>query len=663
MNASFLIRLKKLSPNQQKWLAEQINARKDATKKQAKSAGSLVAYFVGKEGLNESNLRQRVKEMLPPYMMPTSFVKLEELPRLPNGKINLKALPFSTPISSTSTNLDKQNLNNPSVLNAIEGKLLEIWADVLNFEMLGIHDNFFEIGGDSILSIQIIAKARKEGIIITANQIFEHQTIAELALFAKTELEKEEIESIPVGKVPLMPIQNWFFEEHKIAPHHWNQAVIFDVKDLLAQDLVKEAVHHILISQEALRLSFRIKDDIEASFLAPEKINTFKTIDLAQESETKQNERIKAISAQVHSNLKLASSGLFQCIYFKCQPIQSNKLLIIAHHLVTDSISWKIILEEFTNVCNQLIKGNLNQVSTKKSSYQKWCNHLNDLAQSNRLQEEIKFWESQKSYSDSLPTDYQVKLPVPESSIKVKRLTLGRELTKTLREEVPKSYQTRINEVLITALLQAIGKWATINSLCIGLEGHGREAIQSNLDLSNSVGWFTSYYPLSLNWQNHTNGLEDLKRIKEKLRNVPNGGIGYGILRYLKKTPSELKTLNQQPLIVFNYLGNQKFIESNLFGSARIVNEEARHPESERFYMFEINARIQDHQLHIDWHYSQNLHRDKTINTLLISFEKHLLTLIDNCLKPDGGGYTPSDFPDADLSQEDLDNLLDKLLY
>src|SRR5215213_4366218 len=269
--SDFQERIKHLSAPQKLLLARRISAEnRTKTSGQSGSNQSIVAYLVADQQIETNDLRESLKDKLPEYMIPSKFVQLDELPRLPNGKIDVNSLKL--PVEDRSS-FSKIDISAPQTETEI--RLVEIWEEVLGFHPIRVRDNFFEIGGDSILSIQIVAKARQKGIFLAPNQIFEHQTISELALFAKTE-NKNIGEEIIIGNVPLLPIQHWFFEEHKNAPNYWNQAMMFDVPENLNPDILQRGIEYLIEYHDALRLGFEKTEGGWNAFVAePTEVNAF----------------------------------------------------------------------------------------------------------------------------------------------------------------------------------------------------------------------------------------------------------------------------------------------------------------------------------------------------------------------------------------------------
>ncbi|HTE28643.1 condensation domain-containing protein [Flavitalea sp.] len=648
--SDFQERINRLSRQQMLLLARQIGADNTTnTSGQSNSTQCIAAYLVADGPIETNDLRQGLKDKLPEYMIPSKFVQLDELPRLPNGKIDLNSLKL--PVEEKSS-FSKTGVSTPKT--KVEIQLVEIWEEVLGFRPIGVHDNFFEIGGDSILSIQIVAKARQKEIFLAPNQMFENQTISELALFAKTENRNITEEKI-VGNVPLLPIQHWFFEEHKNAPHHWNQAMIFDVPGNLNTDILQKSIEYLVKHHDALRLRFEKTEGSWDAFVTkhPE-VNAFSSIDLTGSSTLEMDSTIEAKSAELQTNQDLSKSGLFKTLFVKCGLGYQSKMLLIAHHLVVDNISWQILVSDLESIYVQLSRDEEIVLFSKTTSYPKWGNHLIELSKSSGFDDEIEFWKEQ-NYSGQIPTDIDSHLPIVEKSIKTLALEIDSAATEKLLRNSNEAYHTKTEELLIAALMLGFEKWANIKSLCLGLEKHGRK--YNEVDLTNTVGWFTTYFPVSLKIEDGTSLKSSIISIKEKLRSIPNEGIGFGVLRYLKK----LDGLTQKPQVIFNFLGNQTLYDSDVLGKGKFISKGVRSPRSERHHLLEINAFIQEGRLNLLFSFSEEFHKPEAIQNLVGLFESTLRRLIEHCSSQEASEYSPSDFPEADLSQDDFDTLLNQI--
>ncbi|XWK88454.1 MAG: MupA/Atu3671 family FMN-dependent luciferase-like monooxygenase [Phormidium sp.] len=622
----------------------------------------IVAYVVAEtEGtLTTNELRSHTKAKLPDYMVPSAFVFLEALPLTHNGKIDRKSLP----IPESRSGID-QNIVHPRT--ATEETLTIIWQQVLGIKEIGIYDNFFELGGDSILSISIISKARQAGLELSVKQLFTNQTIAELAAVAGVSKVTQIEQGLVTGEVELTPIQQWFFEQKLVEPEHFNQAFLLTTPSNFQPELLEPIWQQLLIHHDALRLRFtQSKSGWEQIHATPTDKIAISYFDLSTLAENEHKSTIESTANSLQASLNLAEN-LVQIAYLKLGENQEGRLLIVIHHLVVDGVSWRILLEDLQTAYQQLSQGQAIGLPPKTTSYQNWAQQLTNYALSDVLKSELSYWLTE-SYANvsSIPVDY----PQGENTVASAKnisVSLNEAETRSLLQDVPKAYSTQINDVLLTALVLVLSKWTNSNSVLFNLEGHGREDIIEGVDLSRTVGWFTTIFPVCVQLENTNkqNLGEVLKSVKEQLRSIPNKGIGYGLLRYLtddRDIQSQIKNLTEAE-ICFNYLGqfSQLFHQSSLLELAKESSGNSQSLPSKRSNLLEINAIITNDKLQIDWTYSSNIHNSSTIEKIAQEFVSTLQELIAHCLSPESAGFTPSDFPLVQISQLELDQILENL--
>lgn len=620
----------------------------------------LVAYIVPEEqiaNLKSFELRDFVKQKLPEYMVPSQFISLKALPLTANGKIDRKSLPAPEAI--------KPELQASFVapLTPAEVALAKIWAQLLGLEQVSIHDNFFELGGDSIISIQAIAKANQVGLRLTPKQIFEHQTIAKLALVADTISKTESEQGLVIGSVPLTPIHQSFFAQNLPELHHWNQSFLLELQQGIEPMLLQQAIHCLLAHHDALRLRFRPKVDAWESFNAGvDQELPFTKFDFSDIVQEQKQAAIEAKAAELQASLDLSSNRLVQVALFDLGSDQNSRLLIIIHHLAVDGISWRILLSDLQTALEQLQRNEEINLPAKTTSFKQWAECLQEYAHQKTLYSQLDYWcsESRKQVS-SLPVDYVGGLNTVSTS-KTLSVLLNEAETTALLQEVPAVYHTQVNDVLLTALAKTFAEWTGEQSLLVNLEGHGREDIFNDVDLSRTVGWFTTLFPVLLDLENSSNVGDALKAIKEQLRSIPNRGFDYGVLRYLCSDTTITNTLATMPQakVCFNYLGqfDQVLQESSLFTIAPESSGETRSPLGNRRHLLEINGFVTGGCLQLDWIYSAAIHKQVTVSSLAQKFVQALREIISHCQSTNAGGYTPSDFSKANLSQKELDNFL-----
>jgi amino acid adenylation domain-containing protein/non-ribosomal peptide synthase protein (TIGR01720 family) len=618
----------------------------------------LVAYVVvnQKSAHTINELRRFLQEQLPEYMVPSAFVQLEALPLTPNGKVDRRALPMPDTV--------RPELAGTYVAprTPVEEVLAKIWAEVLRLEQVGIHDNFFELGGDSILSIQIIAKAHQAGLQLTPTQMFQHPTLAELAVVVGTTTAVQAEQGLVTGHVLLTPIQQWFFEQELPEPHHWNwdQAILLEVRQALDFSLLEQVVQHLLVHHDALRLRFErsVFGWQQVNALPDEAISCLR-IDLSALPEAEQGAAIQKATAELQVSLNLSEGPLVRVALFDLGTEKPGRLLLVVHHLVVDGVSWRILLADLQMVYQQLSLGEAIQLPPKTTSFKDWAERLTAYAQSEALTEELDYWLTEaRSKVAPLPVDYQRDRDANTvASATNVTVSLSVEQTRALLQEIPRTYNTQINDVLLTALVLAFSQWTDARLLLIDMEGHGREEVVEGVDLSRTVGWFTTIFPLLLDLGEADNLGEALKSIKEQLRRIPSRGIGYGLLRYLRDTEivNKLRSLPQSA-VLFNYLGqfDQVLPQSSNFGLARESIGYTRNPQGIRRHQMEVTGFVVEGQLQLNWTYSVNFYRRETIESLAQRFIEAIQSLISHCQSSEVESYIPSTFPAVRQGQVDF---------
>ncbi|QHG18506.1 non-ribosomal peptide synthetase [Nostoc sp. ATCC 53789] len=620
----------------------------------------LVAYVVPHEPQPTTDeLRHFLKAKLPNYMVPSAFVQLETLPMTPNRKIDYRSLP--APDLSRGA---EDNFVAPQT--PTEERLAAIWSEILRLKQVGIHDNFFELGGDSILSIQVISRANQAGIQIAPKQLFQYQTIAELAAVAGMTRSVKAEQGLVTGKVALTPIQHWFFEQKLPESDYFNQSAMLEVPPDLQPELLQQVVQELLLHHDALRLRFVQEGENWQQFNAPTlEAVPFSVINLSHLSAEEQQTVMKAADAELQASLNLSTGAIARVVLFRLGNDQPGRLLFIIHHLVVDGISWRILLEDLAMAYQQISRGEAIKLPAKTTSFKYWSDRLTEYAQSEAVTE-LDYWLSQSSIQvTALPVDYPSdKENNTVASTASVSLSLTEEQTRALLQDVPSAYNTQINDVLLTALVQSFAQWTGERSLLVDLEGHGREDLFEDVDLSRTVGWFTTLFPVHLQLEEIDHPGEVLKLVKEQLRRIPNRGIGYGVLRYLHPDDTIRTKLQSFPQaqVSFNYLGqfDQVLKASTALGLAQEFKAE-QSLLNQRSHLLGVSGFIRAGRLEMTWAYSEKIYKRDTIEGLAFGFMEALRSLITHCQSPDAIGNTPSDFSAARLSQKQLDKFMTKI--
>jgi amino acid adenylation domain-containing protein/non-ribosomal peptide synthase protein (TIGR01720 family) len=591
--------------------------------------GRLLACVVGDR---EEDLKSWLRGRLPEGMVPAGFVFLDALPLTPTGKLDRQALSRLEPEAPAVEEMPASEK---------ERLLADIWARALKVERVGLHDDFFQIGGDSILAIQVVARAAEAGLYVEPRQLFEHPTVAGMAAVASGTPRTDAEQGPVAGPVPLTPIQRWFLEElDPPAPHHWNLSVMLEVAGGAALDPARlaRAVARLVEHHDQLRARFiRTGAGWRQEVPLPGGEIPFTLLDLSflPDPET----AMRAAAHAVQSSFRLDRGPLLRAALFDLGQGRPERLLLAAHHLVMDAVSWPILLADLRAAYGGL------PLPPKTTSFRRWAGRLREYALTAELRQELEHWKEGRAGGSSPLTT--------EGNAARVETALGAGETRQLLGEVPEAYPVKVEEVVLAAVAESLADGRGM--LEIGVEGHGREALFDGVDLSRTVGWFTSSFPLRLDLREG----DALKEVKSRLRRVPRRGIGYGVLRYL----ADAEPLRNQPRpeVTFNYLGR---VDDSGEGPLRLAADPggaASDPRNPRPHPLEIDALVLGGELRLVWIYDRGRYRRDAVERLAAASLDRLRALIARCLSGEAPGHTAADFPHAGLEQGQLDRLLGKI--
>ncbi|MBK5530550.1 non-ribosomal peptide synthetase [Pseudomonas sp. TH06] len=606
----------------------------------------LTGYVV----LNEDSadwrdtLMRHLHAGLPEYMVPNQWLTLPQMPLSPNGKLDRKALP--------KPELGAGKAEYIAPRNELEQRIAAVWADVLKLPRVGLADNFFELGGDSIISIQVVARARQAGIRFTPKDLFQYQTVQALAGVATLGDGAAQIDQGAVsGATPLLPFQQWFFAAEIAEQHHWNQSVMLKPAVSIEATALEQALQALVAHHDALRLSFT---ETASGWTANHHATTMQHTLLMQAS-VSDEQQLQDACLEAQRSFDLAHGPLLRGLLVTLAD-GSQRLLLAVHHLVVDGVSWRILLEDLQSAYQQRIDGKTPRLPARTSAFKHWAERLQQHAP--QRAGELELWRAQLA-------DAPVDLPCthPQASLQNRyahtvQTRLDQVLTRQLLQQAPAAYRTQVNDLLMTALARVICRWTGHASTLIQLEGHGREDLFDDLDLSRSVGWFTSLFPVRLTPAASLDG--SIKQIKEQLRAIPDKGLGFGVLRYFgdEATRRELAAL-PTPRITFNYLGqfDSQFDDGALFAPASEKAGDEQSPLAPLGNWLELNGQVYGGELSLGWTFSREMVDETTIQRLADEYAVELAALVEHCCAAQNAGITPSDFPLASLNQQQLDAL------
>ncbi|WP_431896076.1 amino acid adenylation domain-containing protein [Nonomuraea sp. bgisy101] len=608
----------------------------------------LVGYVSGEGDIDPAPLRRLAASALPEYMVPGTIVVLDgPLPLTPNGKLDRRALPQPAWTAQPG---------GAAPATPAERTLAGLFAEVLGLPSVGVHDSFFELGGDSIVAIQLVNKARRAGLAITPREVFQHRTVAALAQGREGAL-PERAHDPGVGLVEETPIVG-LLREAGGPIDGFHQSVTVRVPADLGEGVLTGALQAVLDHHGMLRARLlRGEDGWRMEVPPPGAVRAAGLLTLAgSDSETDTDAAV--------ARLDPASGVMLQAVWSPA----GRRLSLVAHHLVVDGVSWRILLADLAQAAQALAAGEPVELPPVATSFARWSRLLGEEALSPSRQAELERWRPTLA-EPAEPLGSRPLDPSADTAARERRLTVALpvEQTAPLLTDAPAAYHGNINDVLLTALAAAFFRRRGPGGLLADLEGHGREQDQvaGEADVTRTVGWFTSLFPVrieagDLAWEEFRSGGpgvgDALKRVKEQLRAVPSSGLGFGLLRpVLGDLPA--------PELLFNYLGRFRAggdADWEPVGDADPLSA-GRDPGMPLTHSLEINAIVRDGawgpELSATWSWPEGVLDPGDVAGLADAWLEALRGITAHVAEPSTGGHTPSDFPMVTLGQEEIDAL------
>ncbi|MGV9931277.1 amino acid adenylation domain-containing protein [Streptomyces olivaceoviridis] len=632
----------------------------------------LVGYLTG-PGVDAVRVRAELAQLLPAYMIPASWLVLEALPLTANGKLDRKALPRPALAGQEARR---------AAGNDRERVLSEIFADVLGVTEVGVDEDFFALGGDSIRSIQLVSRARAAGLALTTRDVFEHKSVTALARAAGSlDARAAASEDDGVGPYELTPIMAQLHEETGTLTGpvvKYSQHVVVGVPAGLDAALLDAALHAVVDHHDALRT--RATEPAPGLWhmevLAPGASDGVPLVAVAEPDGKDDPARAERQAAAARARLDPARAVMIQAVLLTAPPgADTARLVLCAHHLVVDGVSWRVLLPDLEAAYRALAEGRAPALDPVGTSYRGWSALLAEQARTQVRGAELAVWQRQLAGPDPLVGTRRAD-PARDvhGTMRTLRLELGPAATAPLLTEVPAAFHAEINDVLLTGLALAVADWRRRHGhthhaqTLIELEGHGREQLGEDLDLSRTVGWFTSAFPVRLDvgavdwselWAGGPALGAVLKRIKEQLHALPDRGVGFGLLRYLNPHAARVLARHPRPQIGFNYMGRFDAREDRPWqpvGGDGVIGTGA-HPGMPLPHLIDVTPATEDRpdgpHLIANWAWAGDAVAEEDVHDLAGTWFRALELLGRHA--PATGGRTPSDLPLVDLAQEEIE--------
>ncbi|WPW33099.1 non-ribosomal peptide synthase/polyketide synthase [Streptomyces atratus] len=646
----------------------------------------LVGYVTPAPGAgaeaDTERIRARLAKLLPEHMVPTALVVLDRIPLTVNGKVDHAALPAVRPVAAGTA----RRPGDPR-----EELLCQVVSDVLAIPPIGVDENFFALGGDSITALQVASRARAAGLVVTPRDLFRHQTVAELAAAVRESApQDDQRRDDGVGAVPATPVIRWLAQRRGPVAH-LNQSVLLTVPALGLEALVT-AVQSLLDHHDALRatlvggatkVTWGLKVAPRGDLPARECV---RRVDITAHPDG--SPELAALVARegeaARDRLDPESGSMFQVVWFDAGPERPGRLLLIAHHLVVDGVSWRILVPDLAQAWRSAAAGGGSRLAPVGTSLRRWAQLLLAEGQDPERAAELDLWTGMLDGDDPRIGAGALR-PARDTRGTAEYLTatLPAELTGTLLTSVPETFQVRMNDILLTGLALAVAEWrerhgwGTDRTVLLDVEGHGREEIADGIDLSRTVGWFTSVFPLRLDPGEPDPGrapagepavVDALKRIKNRLRELPDNGLGFGLLRYLNPDTAGVLAPYGSPQIGFNYLGRMN--SGAIDGESPAPTEwsvstdlaagvDPSDGDLPFAHALELTAAVRDladgPRLSVSCAWPAALFPAEEVQDLLDTWLRALRALADRAGRSGAGGLVPADLPLVSVTQEEID--------
>ena len=621
-------------------LLQAYNGITDAVVALRKEEGApyLCAYYTGNDNITAAALHKHLAVRLPHYMIPLHFVWLAAIPLTVNGKTDYKMLPAPA--------VAEEGGSAQAPANSMEAIFLEVWKDLLGEQVTGVEDNFFRLGGDSIKAVQLSSALRAKNIAITVKDILTHHTIRQISPHAVIIKEQAGFEQgMAAGEMELTPIQHWFFSQQFVTPGYYHQSVLLQFRQAPDAALLEQAFEILLQQHDGLRINYDPLRRI--TFYNPATAGSKPLLEVRRTTP----EHLPQLFTALKKGFDLTTERLFRAVLIRQD--DTDMLLIVAHHLLVDGISWRILLHDLYNIYQELLSGTCAVLPPKTASLLNWQTALAAYITSGACMQQAAHWKAAMAATFVLPQDqgtddWSMRNRAHLSS------TLDSDKTRFLLKDAHHIYQTDVAVLLNTALVQMLQEWAGTSTVIIEQEHHGRTL---DVDVSRTVGWFTVMYPVVFSIPANAGTGAQISAVKESMRRVPDQGIGYGIHRYiLQQTPFSREQITA---VRCNYLGRfDREFDNPLFTyRGDLYTGPDADPGDHMTTVLDINALVVHEKLHITFGYNRKAHHAATIQWFADGFMDRLHKILLHIRDQDHRHFTPSDFDAVDLDQQELNEL------
>lgn len=595
----------------------------------------IQAYYVADEKLETGMIKKAIQSYLPDYMIPSRFLQVDEMPMTVNKKLDKKRL----------MEMDVEEETEYIAPETEKQELLEnIFKEVLGLSKVSIRARFIEMGGDSIKAIRVISKLREAGYELKVMELLQYQTIEEISeILEEGRKAREYQQGELTGEVPLLPIQQAFFERQLAVPEHYNQAVLLKCSHKIADDILTKAFAEIQKHHDMLRAVYQGEKQI---VLGTQEAKAIPVYRMVFHSSKELFDALEKENTALQASLSLEEGPLMKAQVYEAG--EEQYLFICCHHLVVDGVSWRILVEDLNYVCQMLKEQKEVHLPKKTASYLEWSQELRKQVMDGSFEEEYAYWKNVTDQIQDMPeTAYGSK------GFTTRQLVCDHSLTEQLMKEAGKTYSVGIHELLVCAVHQAYADVMEEEKVSFTFEGHGREGEAYQMALDRTVGWFTTTYPVVLERKAELE--EQLIHVKETLFHIPGKGLGYGLLAGSQQYGLPDVTTR----VCFNYLGelDEQKKDGQLFELTSYSVGESSSNENKEEHALIINASVEQGKLVQEITFDSSIWTDEQIEQYLEADQRNLEAIVEHCLAAEETVVTLSDLDIGELDSSDEDVL------
>lgn len=610
---------------------------------QGQGGSVLYAYAVGDPDICIEGLKMQLKQQLPSYMIPAHIILLDKMPLTHNGKIDRREL-----LGLAGKIVEERAYIAPRTAN--EQLLVQLWEEILDVHPIGVDHNFWELGGDSIKALQFTARLHQYGLSLAIKDLYTYPTIRESS-DSLLRIQRDAAQLPVTGEVLYTPIQHWFFEQRFINRDQWNQSFMLYSRSGMVPEYIKGVFDVLVKHHDALRMTYHQQGDSMIQRIRGVDEGPFYTLEVFElRGQSEIIPIIERTATTLQQSISMNGGPLIRLGLFRTD--EGDHLLLTIHHIAVDGYSWRILFEDIRDGYTQQMNQRAISLKSKTDSLPAWTSYLAEYAHRKEVVDELAYWlQLEQVAGDPLP----LQLASCDDLSSLNRwcdlssvvVAWNEEESDMILRKVHQASHIDAYNVMLTAFGMSLAAWSGGSKFRVEVEGHGRESIDEGINVSRTVGWFTSIYPIVLEISSSESAREALERTERMLNEIPNNGFNYGVLRYLSdekvRNGVQLKTKAD---VNFNYMGQfGREVSNEWFKLSSMPHGDTIGLDNKRAYLLEAIAMAANGQLTIRFVYSKHHFSVGAIQEFADIYREKIKQIVDCCMETKTAGIGDTGIP------------------